>query len=72
MAGLSLQFVLILLLVAAAVAVVVKSIRLPYAVALVIVGAAIGASGLLPQFRLSQAVHGKLTRGIDHRLRELR
>ncbi len=54
MAGLSLQLVLILLLVAAAVAVVVKFIRLPYTVALVIVGAAIGASGLLPPFRLSK------------------
>lgn len=54
MAELPLHLALLLLLVAAAVAVAVKFVRLPYTIALVIVGAAIGASGIFPPFRLSK------------------
>ena len=54
MAELSLQSALLLLLLAAAVAVATKFVRLPYTIALVIVGTAIGASGIFPPFRLSK------------------
>ncbi|MFQ6033501.1 MAG: cation:proton antiporter, partial [Candidatus Bipolaricaulia bacterium] len=54
MAELPLQLALVLLLLAAAVAVAVKFIRLPYTIALVIVGTAIGASGIFPPLRLSK------------------
>lgn len=54
MAEFSLQLALLLLLLAAAVAVATKFVRLPYTIALVIVGTAIGASGAFPPLRLSK------------------
>lgn len=52
----SIEVVLLLLLVTLAVALVARGLRVPYTLALVLVGLALGMSGLLPRVRLDPVV----------------